>query len=136
MKWRSKKAADRAREAKPFRDALLLRYPRCMICGSIRRNSLLGKSVLCVHEIANGPYRQKALDKPYACLVLCVYCNEFVVTDKAVWPQSRQLARLKACLADNYDLQAFNRLINPNAPNRITEDEVNAWLEQNKRRLR
>lgn len=132
MKWRSKKASARAKEAKPFRSALLLLYPRCMICGRGPVNYGLQAitSAICVHEIANGQYRQAALDKPYACLVLCCYCNEYIVTDKGKWPQSRQLARLKACLPANYDLQAFNRLINPNAPNRITEEEVAAWLDQ------
>lgn len=134
MKWRSKKAADRAKEAKPFRDALLLLHPSCMICdlpsGTTRRWGNAEWNKLCVHEIANGQYRQAALDKPYACLVLCCYCNEFEVTDKATWPQSRQLSLLKRLLPANYDLQAFNRLINPNAPNRITEEEVAAWLDQ------
>lgn len=130
MKWRSKKAAARAKEAKPFRDALLLLHPSCMICGqTIKPYWPAELAKLCVHEIANGQYRQAALDKPYACLVLCCYCNEFEVTDKATWPQSRQLSLLKRLLPANYDLQAFNRLINPNAPNRITEEEVAAWLE-------
>ena len=77
-----------------------------------------------MHEIANGPDRQKALDKPYATLVLCWRCNCEEVEDKQRWPQARQLSRLRARRPLDYDLAAFNRLVNPNAPRRITEEEV------------
>ncbi len=86
-------------------------------------------STLVVHEIANGPNRQAALDKPFACLVLCWWCNGHVVTDKSQWPESRQLATLRRCIPENYDLVAYNALVNPRAPLRITQDEVDAWRE-------
>lgn len=88
---------------------------------------------LCCHEIANGPLRAVALDKPYAILVLCGYCNMHEVVDKGRWPQSRQLATLFANSPEDYDLAAFNRLVNPNAPNRITKDEVMEWYKRDYR---
>lgn len=81
-------------------------------------------SKLCVHEIANGQHREKALDKPYATLVLCWHCNGEVVTDKKTWPQARQLARLLTIDPANYDLHAFNYLVSPRATNRISQDAV------------
>lgn len=83
-------------------------------------------SRLCVHEIANGPNRQKALDQPYALLVLCWWCNSEVVTDKREWPEARQLSLLKRRAPDNYDLTAYNTLVG-RGPNRITEEDVDRW---------
>jgi hypothetical protein len=85
-------------------------------------------SQLCCHEIANGPLRQKALDKPYAILVLCWWCNGYVVTNKKEWPEPRQLATLLMESPEAFDLAAYNSLVNPRAPNRITMEEVKHWL--------
>lgn len=71
--------------------------------------------------------RQKALDQPYALLVLCYYCNQHEVEDKARWPQARQLALLRRRNPADYDLAAFNYLVNPNAPNRITQEDVDQY---------
>lgn len=106
-----------------------------MICGHSPalpwRNKPRELSQTCVHEIANGPLRRLALDKHFACLVLCWWCNGYVVTNKKEWPESRQLAVLLAKSPDDFDLAAYNQLVNPRAPNRITIDEVRAWLNQN-----
>ena len=80
-----------------------------------------------MHEIANGQHREKALDKAYATLVLCWYCNGEVVTDKKAWPQARQLARLLTIDPASYDLPAFNLLVAVRATNRITQPEVLAY---------
>lgn len=105
-----------------------------MICGrspwSPWRDKPRECSRLCVHEIANGPLRDKALDKPYACLVLCWWCNGYEVVNKKVWPEARQLAVLKARGQGAYDLPAYNRLVNERAPNRITPEEVDAFLPE------
>lgn len=85
-------------------------------------------SELACHEIADGALRLKAVDKPYAILVLCSYCNCEAVKDSKEWPQSRQLAVLKEKSPERYDLKAFNFLVNPRAPNRITQEEVDQWL--------
>lgn len=132
MRRESAKARKRREEARPVRTALLARHRRCMICGRSPVDPWRGLprecSELCVHEIANGPHRQKALDKPYALLVLCWHCNAEAVEDKRQWPEARQLALLRALAPEDYDLVAYNALVNPRAPNRITEEEVSAWI--------
>ena len=84
-------------------------------------------SQLCCHEIANGPLRDKALDQPYAILVLCYYCNSEEMEDSRKWPEARQLALLMAESPEDYDLTAYNALVNPRAPNRITQGEVDEF---------
>lgn len=83
-------------------------------------------SRLCCHEIACGPHRQKALDKPFALLVLCWGCNEYAVTAKREWPEARQLAVLRARRPKDYDLPAYNALVGY-GPDRITEEDVGKW---------
>ena len=119
------------REVKKGRDELLSETGACMICGASPWNPRLDKprelSELCVHEIAGGPLRGRALDCRFACLVLCAFCNQHEVTDLGKWPVSRQLAVLKRWRPEDYDLVAFNELVNPNAPLAVTEEEVNEW---------
>jgi hypothetical protein len=116
---------------RPLRTRLLRERGKCDICGHSPAHPWPNKprecSALCLHEILNGPGRDKALDKPYALLCLCWACNSESVEDKAVWPQARQLAVLKRVAPQYYDLKAFNWLSNPNAPNRITAEEVETW---------
>lgn len=127
MRQFSTKRRKRLDEARPFREALIASVGECEACGASpsRPNHTLPResSYLCVHEIANGPVRQKALDKPYAVLVLCWACNGRA-TDKGRWSETEQLALLLKVRPHDYDLAAYNRLVNPNAPNRITPDEV------------
>lgn len=116
-----------------FREARVKQAGECWICGHSPKHPWRDKpaelSNLCVHEIANGPLRGKSLDKPYATLVLCWYCNGHVVTNKKVWPESRQLALLLQKSPQDYDLKLYNYLVNANAPNRITQLEVEQWTE-------
>ena len=131
MRRMSAKFRARAKEAKPVRDHLIARAGCCMICGASPKrpkHHLTELNQLVCHEISNGPLRQKSLDKPYCILVLCVFCNQYEVEDKGKWPQSRQLAVLLAKSPENYDLQAFNFLVNPNAPRRIEQHEVDYWI--------
>ena len=104
---------------------------KCEICGHSPgrpwRDRPLECSELCCHEILCGPDRQRAIDKPFAILVLCGWCNMREVTDKTKWPVARQLCIMKIKSPDRYDLRAFLELRNPNALNYITEDEVDAW---------
>jgi hypothetical protein len=74
--------------------------------------------------------REKALDKLFALLVLCWWCNGDVVTDKSEWPEARQLALLLAAAPEHYDLAAYLRLTNPRAPLRIEQYEVDRYREQ------
>jgi hypothetical protein len=108
-----------------------------MICGHSPERPWRDKpyelSQLCCHEIACGSgLRQKALDKPYAILVLCSWCNMYVVVNKGKWPQARQLAVLKEKDRESFDLVAFNELINPRAPNRITMEDNEKWMTNQK----
>lgn len=101
-----------------------------MICGAhpgSHNGRMPQLNQLAVHEILNGPNRQMALDKPYACLVLCWHCNGSEVEDKAKWPVERQLALLQARSPEDYDLVAVNWLMNPKAPDRWTQGDVDKW---------
>jgi len=126
LKRYSDKRKAREAEAKPFRDALIAKVRCCERCGLAGQGYGHPNVRLCVHEIANGPLRQKALDQPYAVLVLCWPCNE-LATDKGTWPEAEQLACLKINRPEDYDLVAYNRLVNERAPNRITEEEVDQF---------
>lgn len=103
-----------------------------MICGHSPRRPWRDKprqcSQLCGHEIANGPCRQAALDRPHSLLVLCWFCNSHVVTNKAVWPEPRQLCLLYVRAPEDFDLVQHNLLVRPQAPNRITMEEVLQWI--------
>jgi len=133
IKQVSNKRRLRNAEVKPFRDSLVKRVGCCEICGCKPgdRKPVKQLSNLCCHEIANGPNRDKALDKAFAILVLCWGCNGDKVEDKGQWPESRQLAVLKSSRPEDFDLAAYNFLINPNAPNRITTEEVDVWFSIN-----
>ena len=127
----SKKTAARARACKPFRTRLIREVGRCEICGHDPRRVRPGCIAweLGVHEILNGPLRQACLDKSHSILVCCWRCNSDVLTDKAAWPEARQLAVILKRRPDQYDLVAHNFLANPRAPKRILQTEVGAWLE-------
>ena len=133
MKHISDKRRALIEDAGPIREALIKAVGKCEICGHSPRkpNKELPPdlSALCVHEIANGPNRPRALDKNYATLVTCWACNSLELTNKRIWPLDRQLAMLLKSRPDDYDLQAFCRLLNPNAPNRIEQWEVDQWLD-------
>jgi len=128
----SSKAAKRRAEAKPIRDALVAKHGQCMICGArpgARNGRLPEQNQICVHEILNGPMRQKAMDKPYATLVVCWHCNG-ELNCKGEWPVERQLAVLQANSPEDYDLVAINYLSNPKAPERWTQDDVDRYDHQ------
>ena len=131
----SKKRRAREREAKPVRDQLIAEVGRCEVCGHDPRHVRsgyiawrLGCQELACHEIANGPLRQKALDKRFALLVVCWLCNSEELTDRKRWPEARQLAWLKSSRPQDYNLAEYVRLKYPNSPGAITEEEVEEWL--------
>ena len=117
----------RAREeaARPVREALKARVRRCEVC-----LATCEPMMLAVHEIANGPLRQAALDQLYAVLAVCwgpnywtqVDCHRLIQNE----PEARQLARLLICRPEDYNLPAYLKLTRPGAPRRITEAEVMA----------
>ena len=116
-----------------MRDRLIARAGCCMICGASPKrpkHRISELNQLVCHEISNGPLRQRSLDKPYCILVLCAYCNQYEVEDKGKWPQTRQLAVLLQKSPESYDLVKFNYLVNPRAPRRIEQFEVDAWIDK------
>lgn len=127
-RWTDKRRA-RNDEARVIRQAMVDAATGCELCGCspLRPNRRLpiGMSQLCVHEIANGPLRNKAQDKPYATLVVCWACNaELNNKGRDGWPEPRQLAVLALSRPQDFDLRAYNELVNPRAPRRITLFEV------------
>lgn len=129
MRHQSPRRKRLIREVKPIRDGLLREVGQCEICGTSPKRQRIGipeLSQLCCHEIACGPLRHKALGCRFALLVLCWGCNTRVMR-KATWPEARQLAVLRRSRPGDYDLAAYNRLVNENAPERITDYEVSQW---------
>lgn len=82
------------------------------------------------HEILNGPLRLKTLDEPSALLCLCFHCNAGDFNRKQLWPHARQLALLYIRRPHRYDLTQFNWLRNPAAPNFVTQEEVDRYVEE------
>lgn len=132
LRRQSAKHRQRADECRDIRRELVLSVGRCEMCGHDPTNHKAGAIAwrLDAHEIANGPNRQKALDKPFALLVLCWLCNSEEATNKTVWPEARQLALLKTKRPWDYNLADYNALVNPRAPNGITAAEVDAEVER------
>jgi len=128
MRRVSKKTQARIDECRELRQQLVREVDRCEVCGHDPKWARPGRIAwsLACHEIANGPLRQKALDKRYALLVTCWRCNSERLTDKKEWPEARQLARLKRSRPQDYDLVAYNKLVGY-GPNRVTEEEVRTW---------
>ena len=131
MRRQSKKHRQRAEESREIREIQINNAGKCWICGHSPRNPHRDKplscSQLCCHEICGGPHRQNLLDKPHSLLVLCWYCNGEEVEDRDKWPEARQLAVLKKNNPHVYDLGAHNMIVNPNAPNRVTQEEVDQY---------
>ncbi len=113
---------------KTVRDALKAEVCMCEVC--LRKRD---PEQLAGHEIANGPLRQKCLDLRFALLVVCrepiwrtrEECHRTVQNE----PEARQLARLWLSRDYDFDLAAYNNLVNPRAPERITQDEVDVEIE-------
>lgn len=122
MRRRSKKTAKRVAECKQFRDQLIASVGHCEICHYIPGKHWRWPSGLSCHEIARGTLRLKSLDKRFATLILCSACHEDVDDTKA-WPQARQLAVLRKSRPQDFDLEAFSRLVGY-GPERITVADI------------
>lgn len=128
MRKMSKKTRARFLEAKPVRDSLRESVGRCEVCD---RAYFTGSVVpLDVHEICRGVHRQKALDKPFALLVVCRWCHEHLGSAK-LWSEEKQLALLAERRLQDWDLEAYLQLTSPRAPRRITMEEVVVHLKPN-----
>lgn len=130
LKRSSSRFRARAKEAKPIRDAIIAIHGECWIC---RTNPMRAyhpieeHNRLCCHEILNAGNRQKTIDEECSILCLCWLCNGTKVENKKEYPPSRQMAILLSRNPDGYDLVRFNWLRNPNAPNYLTQEEVDEW---------
>jgi hypothetical protein len=120
----SQKRRKRMKEVKPLRESLIRQSGRCMVCHVSAKQARLD-----CHEILNGGLRDKTLDEPCSLLVLCWNCNSNEMTDKGKWPVARQLSVLLKESPEHYDLERFNWLRNPNAPNFVTQGEVDEYCE-------
>lgn len=131
MRCMGKKAAKRAREVQAFRDQLRRSVLHCECCG--RHVTRVRYRQFDVHEILCGGLRQKVLDEPCALLVICRDCHEGPVfgghsgSDRAAF----QLAQLLRSRPDDYDLERFNWLRNPNAPRFVEQEQVDAFIHTN-----
>ena len=114
-------------KVRPIRKGLVQAAGECMACG--KKNCRLD-----CHEILNGPLREKTLGETCSLLVLCWDCNSMEMTDKSKWPVARQLALLMEHSPEHYDIVRFNWLRNPDAPNYVTQDEVNEYKGTVRRR--
>lgn len=133
MQNKSPTRRKRESEAKPFRDQLVATVGKCENCGcspANKRGRMASMAKLAVHEISSGPYRQAALDKPYAVLVLCWECNSGPFQNRAEWPEDRQLALLARSRPKDFDLTKYLQLTSPNAMRRIEIVEVLQWMEE------
>jgi len=133
VKAKSNTRRKREAEAKPFRDNLIAQVGQCENCGcspSNRHGRMAEMAKLSVHEIADGTHRQKALDKPYAVLVLCWACNSGPFKDRSEWSEARQLALLARRRPKDFNLQAYLELTSPRAMQRITIQEVLDEMEE------
>jgi len=116
-------------DVKPLRQGLISAAGRCMACLVTPKHARLD-----CHEILCGSLRDKTLDEPCSLLVLCWRCNSEEMTDKVRWPVARQLALLHEYSPEHYDLVRFNWLRNPNAPNFVTQEEVDVYRNEFKNR--
>lgn len=125
MRRESPKTRKRRQSCSKFRRELIQRVGHCEMCGHSPRSARTGDVAwsLCVHEIARGSHRQKALDAAYAVLVLCYLCHAEIHEGKERWTEARQLGLLRRSRPEDFDLEAYNRLIGL-GPNRIAEEDV------------
>lgn len=136
MRANTRKRAKKNRTDAGVRRELVCRFEAggCWVCGHSSKRPhparLIGLSKLCCHELGmcNGGLRAKAQGDPRMLLVVCFWCNQNEVGNKQRWPEARQLALKKARDRENYNLPAYLRLTRPDAMERITEADVDAWL--------
>lgn len=122
MRRVSKKRRDRMDAVRGIREAYLETYGyRCVLCGS---------GGVAVHEISDGPNRDRSLSEPYTWLCLCWTCNSVKMKDARQWPEAKQLALKYLVDTSSYDLKAYNKLVCEKAVNRITQAEVDVFIKE------
>lgn len=119
MRHTSKKRATLMRKWGPIRAAFVMETNFCWVCGRTWN--------LCVHEMARGSHREKALTERLTWLVACGQCNSGPLHDHREWPLARQLALKYMHDQEHFDLVGFNRL-RDREPDAITFDQVEKWV--------
>lgn len=125
MKRFSPKRLARNAEAQDFRAELVERVTLCEFCGEPARPD----NPLVVHEVAMGNgHRHKAMDKPYAVLVLHWWrCHPAIHR----MSRAQQLAILKHRRPDSYDIEAYYALIGRRFPDELDiEAAVNELISE------
>lgn len=129
----SKKRQKLVRKHAGARRAFVNEHCQCAVCGHSSRHPWKDKPLACskvvCHEIANGQFRAMAFPEPCTWLPACRFCNEHVLTNKAVWPEARQLCLKMVRDPGRYDLAKYLNITSPAAPRRIEQGEVDAFLE-------
>lgn len=77
----------------------------------------------CVHEIGTEGNRRAFVDQPCSWASTCSNCNQFVLTNYALWPPLRQMAVKLIHDPENVDLETYNRLRH-RGPRAITMAEL------------
>ena len=116
MRYKTKKRQKADRMVAYERVLFLAEFPWCWFCENARSE--------CVHEMACGSgNRVIAVQVRLAWASSCCDCNQFKVTDYAIWPLVRQLAAKWINDRKSFDRVAFNRL-RGRADNAITMAEI------------
>jgi hypothetical protein len=102
-----------------------IEFDTCWICGS---RDYAGWP-LETHEI------ERRSQAPTRCMNVCNYfrtCKKCHMDDLAAMPHARQLAYKYMHDHESYDLQEWLKLRDPDlrAPNRVTQDEVDEWIQK------
>ena len=123
MRRQSRKRRERMDAVRDDRQAYLFAHGnKCIWCDSTWN--------VAVHEIARGMNRNAALSEPSCWLPLCGPCNCGPFHNRAIWPDAKQMALKYLRDNVNYDLVRFNYIVNPRAPNRVTQDEVDFYVKE------
>lgn len=120
----SKKRAKLMKDIGPARRAYLAEHHVCACC-------MAGPSTE-VHELANGPGRDKALSERCAWLAVCNDCNFHKLTDKTRYPVEVQYFFKALQDAGYYDRRRVNELRGRD-PESITEADVLLAVGRNQR---
>jgi len=115
MRKVSKKRLAKLRQVGRERRSFVERASMCMACREAPATDC--------HEIACGSHRDAALGERLAWLAVCRVCNCERLTDRDVWPLTRQLAVKWLHDRPHFDLLGFNAL-RGRAPGAITWPEV------------
>ncbi len=121
MRQNTLKRAALNRAAAKVRKQIVAEVGQCELTGVF--------DTLALHEIARGGSRGQSQDKRYAVLCLANKPIDGGLSAHRVverWPVAKQLMLLRWNRPDDFDLAAFNQLVN----RRVTEEEVLEFADE------